>query len=326
MAPMVPRASPGHRYPKARLQGNRPDRPVRRGSADPAPGVIASTAMQFHQLLARTQLEDRFGSVLSREGSLSVTSKDLVGARYRSLLTEMTEIVWHQWRSGIRRGAIKGFFLSGPPGVGKTSLALRVAYELSLRAGADAPDDGADDGVVVALIDGGDIARSRYGESEERLREVFTRAQKGFTEPNQRTIVLFDDVESILMARGSSNAKEWHFSQDSVFFHSVDELDTSRTAVFLTSNRPDLVDDAIRDRFLAYPLGSPDVDLLVEVARRRAEEHQFTAAQQERLAERIRSDAAGGDLRSVREAERLVVRQYIEDVLGRESLAHLGEG
>ena len=154
--------------------------------------------------------------------------------------------------------------LVGAPGIGKTSLAMRVAYELNLRFQPDSPDAPADGSVVLALIDGGDIARSRYGESEERIREVFTRAQKGFTDPSQRTIVLFDDVESILMARGSSNAKEWHFSQDSVFFHMVDELDTSRTAVFLTTNRPDLVDDAIRDRFLSYSLGTPDADLLVE--------------------------------------------------------------
>jgi ATP-dependent 26S proteasome regulatory subunit len=287
--------------------------------------------MQFHQLLSRPQLEDRFGPVIARngagppDGSISTTEKDLVGPLYRSLLTEMSEIIAHQWGSGIRRGAIKGFFLSGPPGIGKTSLALRVAYELSLRFQVDSPDAPPDGQVVLALIDGGDIARSRYGESEERLREVFNRAQKGFTEPNQRTIVLFDDVESILMARGSSNAKEWHFSQDSVFFHSVDELDTSRTAVFLTSNRPDLVDEAIRDRFLAYSLGTPEPDLLVEVALRRATEHHFTADQQDRLAARIRDRAHAGEVRSVREAERMVVRQFIEDVLGRTSMAQLGE-
>jgi SpoVK/Ycf46/Vps4 family AAA+-type ATPase len=281
--------------------------------------------MQFHQVLGRAQLEDRFGPVVSRAGNISVTGKDLVGPLYRALLTEMAEIVWHQWQSGIRRGAIKGFFLSGPPGIGKTSLALRVAYELSLRAAGDDPDAPPDDSVVVALIDGGDIARSRYGESEERLREVFNRAQKGLTQPDQRTIILFDDVESILMARGSSNAKEWHFSQDSVFFHAVDELDTSRTAVFLTSNRPDLVDDAIRDRFLAYALGAPDAELLVAVARRRASEHHFTDGQLERLDRRIRDGALAGEVRSVREAERMVVRQYIEDVLGRESLARMAE-
>jgi SpoVK/Ycf46/Vps4 family AAA+-type ATPase len=282
--------------------------------------------MQFHQILSLSQLEDRFGPVVARDETTSTTEKDLVGPAYRSLLTEMSQIVSHQWQSGIRRGAIKGFFLSGPPGIGKTSLALRVAYELSLRAAEEAPDAPPDGRVALALIDGGDIARSRYGESEERLREVFNRAQSGFTEPNQRTIVLFDDVESILMARGSSNAKEWHFSQDSVFFHSVDELDTSRTAVFLTSNRPDLVDEAIRDRFLAYSLGTPDAELLVEVALRRAAEHHFTADQQDRLAHRIRERALAGEVHSVREAERMVVRQYVEDVLGRTSMAQLGEG
>jgi len=281
--------------------------------------------MQFHQLLSRAQLEDRFGPVVARDDGISTTEKDLIGLVYRSVLTEMCEIVSHQWESGIRRGAIKGFFLSGPPGIGKTSLALRVAYELSLRSCDDRPDAPPDGHVVLALIDGGDIARSRYGESEERLREVFNRAQSGFTEPNQRTIVLFDDVESILMARGSSNAKEWHFSQDSVFFHSVDELDTSRTTVFLTSNRPDLVDEAIRDRFLAYSLGTPDAELLVEVALRRAADHHFTADQQDRLAHRVRERALAGEVHSVREAERMVVRQYVEDVLGRTSMAHLGE-
>jgi ATP-dependent 26S proteasome regulatory subunit len=279
--------------------------------------------MQFNQLLSLPQFQERFGAVSGHEGTVSTTEKDLVGSFYRDLLRETTEIISHQWRSGIRRGAIKGFFLSGPPGIGKTSLAMRVAYELSLRFHSERADAPADGNVVLALIDGGDIARSRYGESEERIREVFSRAQKGFTDPTQRTIVLFDDVESILMARGSSNAKEWHFSQDSVFFHMVDELDTSRTAVFLTTNRPDLVDEAIRDRFLAYSLGAPDADLLVEVSRRRAAEHRFTPDQLERLAARIRTGAAAGAIRSVREAERMVVRQYIEDVLGRQSIAEL---
>lgn len=278
--------------------------------------------MQFHHLISLPAFEDRFGPVVSADGGTARTEKDLIGEYHRAVLTEMAGIVAHQWQHGIRRGAIKGFFLSGPPGVGKTSLAIRVAYELGLRFHVDSSDAPPDGPVVLALIDGGDIARARYGESEERLGEVFTRAHKGFTDPRQRSIILFDDVESILMARRSSNAREWHFSQDSVFFHAIDELDTSRTAVFLTSNRPDLVDDAITDRFLSYAVGVPDPDLLVGVALRHADDLRFTDEQRERLARRIAERARSGELRSIREAERAVVRQYVEDVLGHASVAH----
>ena len=69
----------------------------------------------------------------------------------------------------------------------------------------------------------------------------------------RRTVLLFDDVESLFMARSASAAKEWHFSQNSVLFHSLDELDTSHTAVVLTTNRFDLLDEAVRARYARCP-------------------------------------------------------------------------
>ena len=75
--------------------------------------------------------------------------------------------------------------------------------------------------------------------------------------------VLFDDVESLFLARGSGGAREWHFSQNSVFFHAIDELNTARTAVVLTTNRIDLVDEAIVDRFLQYEFGVPPQNVLL---------------------------------------------------------------
>jgi SpoVK/Ycf46/Vps4 family AAA+-type ATPase len=279
--------------------------------------------MPAQNIFALADLEEQFGAVVDLDGAVARTANDIVGDFYRSVLAETTEIVAHQWANGVRRSAVKGFFLGGPPGVGKTTVVRRVAYELCRRFHDPAcPEDAPP--VVLALIDGGEIARARYGESEARIRDVFARAERGFTTPNQRSVILFDDVESVLMARGSDNAKEWHFSQDSVFFHSVDELDTSRTVVFLTSNRPDLVDEAILDRFLAYSFGVPDRKLLVEVAVRNAGEQQFSAEQIARLAERVRRAADEGKLMSIREAERLVVRQYVEDVLGRSSAALIG--
>ncbi len=244
-------------------------------------------------------------------------ARDIVGERYRRILAELGNIVDHQWHSGVRRGLVKGFFLSGPPGTGKTTLAKRLTLELGLRFAAETPEES----VVMALIDGSEIARSRYGESEERIRDIFAHARSGFTTSHQRTVLLFDDVESILMARGSQHAKEWHFSQDSVFFHAIDDLDTSRTVVILTSNRPDLVDEAIRDRFLEYNIGYPDVEVLVAVVQRLAGEQQFGAEHAAALEASLRAAAASGAVRSIRDAQRFVMQFYIETVLKTPSLA-----
>ncbi len=241
----------------------------------------------------------------------------IVGKHHLGVLAEMIEIVERQWRTNVRRGLIKGFFLVGPPGTGKTTLAKRLAYELGLKR----REVSGGSSVVMALIDGAEIARSRYGESEERILDLFAHARAGFTAADQRSVVLFDDVESIFMARGSQHAKEWHFSQDSVFFHAVDDLDTSRSVLVLTSNRPDLVDEAIRDRFLTYHIDYPDRDTLIEIAMSLATLQQFSPAQCSLLEQRLDDAITCGAVRSMRDVQRFVVQHYIADVLGRPSLA-----
>jgi hypothetical protein len=251
------------------------------------------------------------GNLLTADDLRADYGETIVTSAHRALLAELATIAEHQWRANVRRGLIKGFFLSGPPGTGKTTLAKRLAIELGRRF---ANDDASS--VVLALVDGSEIARSRYGESEARIRDIFAHARSGFTASGQRTVLLFDDVESILMARGSDQAKEWHFSQDSVFFHAVDELDTSRAIIVLTTNRADLVDDAIRDRFLEYTVDYPDVTLLSELAATLGERQLFAAAQLTALDAELRAAVAAGTVRSLRDAERFVVRFYIRSLTG----------
>ena len=245
-----------------------------------------------------------------------VRGSEMVGDRYQDLLQEITAITEYQWRSGTSRGLVKGFMLSGPPGTGKTTLAKRVAYELGRRFEAeDEPP------VALAFVDGGEISRSRYGESEERIRDIFLHARSGFTAQGQRSVLLFDDVESIFMARGSQHAKEWHFSQDSVFFHSIDDLDTSRATIILTSNRPDLIDEAIRDRFLSYIVDYPDLDTLLKMVQQIPAVEQLSGTQQSTLKTDLIAAVKNGTVRSMRDGQRFAMRHFVAKLLKKESLA-----
>jgi SpoVK/Ycf46/Vps4 family AAA+-type ATPase len=245
-----------------------------------------------------------------------VRGSEMVGDRYQELLQEIAAITEYQWRSGATRGLVKGFMLSGPPGTGKTTLAKRLAFELGRRfESEDEPP------IVLAFVDGGEIARSRYGESEERIRDIFLHAKSGFTAQGQRSVLLFDDVESIFMARGSQHAKEWHFSQDSVFFHSIDDIDTSRATIVLTSNRPDLIDDAIRDRFLSYVVDYPDLDTLMRMVEQIPALQELSGAQQSELRKDLLAAVNDGNVRSMRDAQRFAMRHFVAKLLKKKSLA-----
>jgi SpoVK/Ycf46/Vps4 family AAA+-type ATPase len=251
---------------------------------------------------------------------------ELIGESYRKILRETGRIVAHQWREHIQHSAVKGFLFHGGVGIGKTTMAKRLAYELCRVFGSDGSVDAKNE-VVLVIIDGSDIARGRYGESEERLAELFQYARDGETHAHtkgrghghrhdndamRRTVVLFDDVESLFMARSAGGAKEWHFSQNSVFFHSLDELDTSHTAVVLTTNRYDLLDEAVIDRLLPYEFAPPTQEALLEVAREKARAQGLAEADVKPILHRIGADS---QVKSIREVERMVTRAYVDKVL-----------
>jgi len=267
------------------------------------------------------RLRDEFGSFTS-DGSdgLGHAERDLVGARYREMLRELTAIVSYQWKEHMERSALKGFLFHGGVGVGKTAMAKRLTYELCRQFGDNGIVDRKSDEIVMVLIDGADIARGRYGDTEEQIRDIFKYARDGQSgghhrhddDPKRRTIILFDDVESLFLTRNSTGAKEWHFSQNSIFFHSIDELDTAHTAAILTTNRIDLVDEAIVDRFLSYEFAPPPASVLEEVAREKAKLQRLTEEDLQPVLSAIRAPAS---VKSIREIERMVMRAYVDKLL-----------
>jgi len=214
------------------------------------------------------------------------------GEEYRKIFNLVFKTFYYQFREGVRRG-IKGFLFYGEPGTGKTSLAYAVVRELGKKFRD----------VHLILVDASDIARPLYGESEMRIVEIFEEAKNlmGYS------VILFDDVESIFMSRGRRGIESWHIAQDNVFFHTLDELDTSRMGIIATTNWFKLVDKAIIDRLYPIEFKPLDLETALAIAEKRCRELgvRFEKVKEELL-------ALNPPPKSAREVERIVIRHYIE--------------
>ena len=197
----------------------------------------------------------------------------------------------------------KGFLLQGPPGTGKTEVVKQVARKLDRRLG----------GVHWLFIDGASIAAPRWGDAEKSLRKVFNTAEQLAKErKNPRLIIHFDDVECLMMARGAEIAKEWHYSINSILFHEIDRLDPSSQIVCATTNRPDLVDDALRDRLFVIEVVPPPIEQLKFVIREILDSTGVTG-KKELLEDRILSRLKDLENPTIRDARQLTVIECIRD-------------
>jgi transitional endoplasmic reticulum ATPase len=122
---------------------------------------------------------------IAKEGGVpSITYEDIGGIRNEvARVREMIELPLRHPELFKRLGveAPKGVLLHGPPGTGKTLLAKAVANETNAS---------------FYTIGGPEIMSKYYGESEERLRNIFEQAEK-----NAPSIIFIDEIDSIAPKR-----------------------------------------------------------------------------------------------------------------------------
>jgi transitional endoplasmic reticulum ATPase len=144
--------------------------------------------------------------------------------------------------------APKGVLLHGPPGTGKTLLARAVASETNAN---------------FLSIGGPEIMSKYYGESEERLREVFKEAQQ-----NAPSIIFIDEIDSIAPKREEVTG-EVEKRVTSQLLSLMDGLQSrGKVVVIGATNRPNAIDPALRrpGRFdREIEIGVPDRDGRLEV-------------------------------------------------------------
>uniref|UniRef100_A0A7J3ZIW3 AAA family ATPase n=1 Tax=Fervidicoccus fontis TaxID=683846 RepID=A0A7J3ZIW3_9CREN len=120
----------------------------------------------------------------------------------------------------------KGVLLYGPPGTGKTLLAKALANEI---------------GAYFISINGPEIMSKFYGESEQRLREVFKEA-----EDNAPSIVFIDEIDSIAPKREEvvGEVEKRVVAQLLALMDGLKER--GKVVVIGATNRPDAIDPALR--------------------------------------------------------------------------------
>ncbi len=144
--------------------------------------------------------------------------------------------------------APKGVLLYGPPGTGKTLLAKAVAGETNSH---------------FTSISGPEIMGKYYGESEERLREIFKQAEE-----NTPSIVFIDEIDSIAPKRDEVTGEVEKRIVSQLLTLMDGMRSRGKVVVIAATNRPDSIDPALRrpGRFdREIEIGIPDEEGRLEI-------------------------------------------------------------
>jgi len=146
----------------------------------------------------------------------------------------------------------RGFLLEGPPGNGKTEIAKQAARRLALKGMH----------IILRYIDSARVARPEWGKAEEILSALFA------PHSGRKMILLLDDVECLFLKRGVRIAREWHYSLNAILLRNLDDINPTSMLVIATTNRPSLIDYALRSRLYTIKVPQPSIKELIDVTKR----------------------------------------------------------
>ncbi|RLI85027.1 MAG: AAA family ATPase [Archaeoglobales archaeon] len=177
----------------------------------------------------RVIYRDRPAKGFERFGRAGVTYEDIGGLKEElQKVREVIELPLKYPEIFQRLGIDppKGVLLYGPPGTGKTLIAKAVANEI---------------GASFFTINGPEIMSKYYGESEQRLREIFEEAKE-----NSPSIIFIDEIDAIAPRRDevTGEVERRVVAQLLALMDGLEER--GQVIVIGATNRIDAIDPALR--------------------------------------------------------------------------------
>ena len=193
--------------------------------------VVSGTKPAAKPVIISEQTEFKLGAMTKViDNSIPrITYDDLGGLRNEvQKIREMVELPMRHPELFEKLGveAPKGVLLYGPPGTGKTLLAKAVAGETNSH---------------FTSLSGPEIIGKFYGESEERLRDIFKQAEE-----NAPSIIFIDEIDSIAPKREEVTGEVEKRIVSQLLTLMDGMKSRGKVVVIAATNRPDSIDPALR--------------------------------------------------------------------------------
>ncbi len=197
---------------------------------NPISFVVLSSKPTGPVIVSRsTQINLREKAAIAETVAGQINYEDIGGLqRELGLVREMIELPLKHPELFNKLGVDppKGVLLFGPPGTGKTLIARAVASETDAN---------------FISVSGPEIVSKYYGESEQKLREIFEEAQR-----NAPTIVFIDEIDSIAPKRDEVLG-EMERRVVAQLLSLLDGLSSrGKIIIIAATNRPNSIDEALR--------------------------------------------------------------------------------
>ncbi|HSD04771.1 MAG TPA: CDC48 family AAA ATPase [Nitrosopumilaceae archaeon] len=193
--------------------------------------IVTNTTPAGKPVIVTDQTEFKLGSMTKAidQSVPRITYDDLGGLKKEvQKVREMIELPMRHPELFEKLGveAPKGVLLYGPPGTGKTLLAKAVAGETNSH---------------FISLSGPEIMGKFYGESEERLRDIFKQAEE-----NAPSIIFIDEIDSIAPKREEVTGEVEKRIVSQLLTLMDGMKSRGKVVVIAATNRPDSLDPALR--------------------------------------------------------------------------------